>query len=293
MTPPAPRLPPGLTPATRLRLVRTFRCLSRVSPRLAGRLALELFLLPSRRQLDAVDAPVLARARVSRLRLAAHRLQVYEWGAHQDAVLLLHGWGSHAPRFGALVDPLLAAGFRVIAVDAPAHGKSSGRQSTLELFRAALNAVVATRGPVRGIVAHSMGASAAVWQLAETPPGDVMAVALVGMPRDVAFMMDSFAGALELDARTRAALIAAFTHRYGRPPAEYSAHTVAGRIALPILLVHDRDDDVAPYAHAQALLPRLAQGELLTTEGLAHSGALRDPQTIATIVDFLVRNSRG
>ncbi len=293
MTPPAPRLPPGLTPATRLRLVRTFHWLSRVSPRLAARFALELFLLPARRRLDPVDAPVLARARMSRIGLAAHELQVYEWGEQQRAVLLLHGWGSHAPRFGAFVDPLLAAGYRVIAVDAPAHGKSSGRQATLELFRAALNAVIAARGPVLGIVAHSMGASATVWQLAEAPPEHVQAVALVGMPRDVALMMDSFAGALELDARTRSALIAAFTRRYGRPPADYSAHAVAARIAIPVLLVHDRADDVAPFAHAQALLPKLAHGQLMTTGGFGHSGALRDPQAIATIVDFLVRNSRG
>jgi len=277
----------------RLRLVRAFRLASRVSPRLAGRLALELFLLPARRQLDAVDAPVLARARTSRIRLAAHALQVYEWGTHEDAVLLLHGWGSHAPRFGAFVEPLLAAGFRVLAVDAPAHGKSTGRQATLELFRAALGAAIAARGPVRGIVAHSMGASATVWQMAEAPPADVRAVVLVGMPRDVAFMMDSFAGALELDARTRAALIAAFTHRYGRPPAGFSAHAVAGQVPVPVLLVHDRADDVAPFSQAQALLPTLARGEIVATDGFAHSGALRDPPTIARIVDFLVRNSRG
>jgi pimeloyl-ACP methyl ester carboxylesterase len=277
----------------RLRLVRAFRLASRVSPRLAGRLALELFLLPARRQLDAVDAPVLARARASRIRLAAHELQVYEWGTHADAILLMHGWGSHAPRFGAFVDPLLAAGFRVLAVDAPAHGKSTGRQATLELFRAALGAVAGARGPVRGIVGHSMGASATVWQMAESPPAEVQAIVLVGMPRDVAFMMDSFAGALELDARTRAALVAAFTHRYGSPPAAFSAHAVAGRLSMPVLLVHDRADDVAPFAHAQALLPVLARGELVTTDGFAHSGALRDPPTIARIVDFLVRNSRG
>lgn len=277
----------------RLRLVRAFRLLSRVSPRLAGRLALELFLLPPRRALDAVDGPVLARARVSRIALAARELQVYEWGTQGRAILLLHGWGSHAPRFGAFVDPLLAAGFRVLAVDAPAHGKSTGRQATLELFRAALAAVVAARGPVCGIVAHSMGASATVWHMAETPPASVQAVALVGMPRDVAFMMDSFVAALELDVPTRAALLAAFTQRYGKPPADYSTHAVAGRIRVPVLLVHDRADDVAPFAHAQVLLPLLEKGELVTTDGLAHSGALRDPRTIATIVDFLVRNSRG
>jgi hypothetical protein len=33
-------------------------------------------------------------------------------------VLLLHGWGSHAARFGSFVEPMLEAGWRVIAASA-------------------------------------------------------------------------------------------------------------------------------------------------------------------------------
>lgn len=291
MTPTAPRALPGLSPAMRRRLQRLFRLLSALSPRLAGRLALRLFVTPPRRRLDAVDAPVVARAKPLRISIGTHELQAYEWGDAPRAVLLLHGWGSHAPRFGGFVDPLLAAGFRVVAVDAPAHGKSTGRQSNLALFREALARALVERGPVCGIVAHSMGAAATVWQLAQYPHPGMRAIALVAMPGDVAYMMDSFAGALGLDDRVRAALRERFTQQYGRPPEAFSAHAIADQLGVPVLVVHDRDDDVAPFAHAEALLGRLRQGELRATSGLAHSGPLRDAETIEAIVGFLRRNA--
>lgn len=287
----APRSVPGLSTTARRRLRRLFALLSIVSPRLAGRLALELFVTPPRRRLDAIDAPLVARARRSRLRLAAHEIQLYEWGDARRAILLLHGWGSHAPRFGSFVDPLLAAGFRVIAADAPAHGHSTGRRSNLTLFREALARVLAERGPVHGIVAHSMGAGAAVWQVAEQPHADLRALALVSMPRGIDYMMTSFCAALGLDARVRAALRASFARRYGAPPEAYSAHALADRLHLPVLVVHDRDDDVAPFEHAVALLARLRLGELRASSGLAHSGPLRDAGTIAAIVAFMGREA--
>ena len=41
-------------------------------------------------------------------------------------ILLVHGWGGHAARLRRYVRPLNAAGFRVVAFDAPGHGGSGG-----------------------------------------------------------------------------------------------------------------------------------------------------------------------
>lgn len=45
------------------------------------------------------------------------------WGSG-DPVYLLHGWGGWRGQLGAFVDPLVAAGRRVVALDTPSHGES-------------------------------------------------------------------------------------------------------------------------------------------------------------------------
>jgi pimeloyl-ACP methyl ester carboxylesterase len=288
----APRHVPGLTPALRARLQRFFAVATRVSPSLAARLAFELFMTPPRRRIEPQDVPVLARAERHPLPLDRGSVRAFEWrGASTPAdapgVLLLHGWGSHAARFGSFIAPLEAAGLRAVGLDAPAHGESPGRVADLSRFRAAMEAAVARFAPIRGIVGHSMGASATVMSLAERHPPQLQAIVLVGMPSDMGYIMDSFELLLGLRADVRARLRRHFTQRFGAPPETWSNHAVADRLHVRTLLVHDEDDDVAPIEHAQRLAELLTGGQLHATRGLAHSGALRDAATIARIVAFI------
>jgi pimeloyl-ACP methyl ester carboxylesterase len=290
-----PRTIPGVSPRLRGRLRRFFALATRISPRLAARLALELFLRPPRRRMDAEDAPVVARAARRSLVLGRGRIHALEWTPRQDggtpvprpAVLLLHGWGSHAARFGSFVEPMLAAGWRVIALDAPAHGESTGRRSDLGQFRDALAAALDELAPVRGIVAHSLGAAAAVWLLADEPHRDVRSLVVVGMPRDVGYMMESFMLVLDLRDDVRELLRRRFVARFGTAPEGFSAHALAARLRVPTLVVHDEDDDVAPLEHASHFALGLGRGRLSITRGLNHSGPLRDATTIANIVAFV------
>ena len=294
----SPRTIPGVSPGLRQRLRRFFALATRLSPRLAARLALELFLRPPRRRMDTEDAPVVARATRRLLVVGRGRIHAYDWGppAHSDgaaprpAVLLLHGWGSHAARFGSFVEPMLAAGWRVIAIDAPAHGESTGRRSDIGQFREALAAALDELAPVRAIVAHSLGAAAAVWLLADEPHREVRSLVVVGMPRDVGYMMESFMMVLDLREDVRELLRRRFVARFGAAPEGFSAHALAARLRVPTLVVHDEDDDVAPIEHATRFAVGLARGRLNMTRGLNHSGPLRDATTIANIVAFVAEH---
>ena len=292
-----PRAIPGVSPRLRKRLRAFFALATRLSPRLAARLALELFLRPPRRRMDAADSPVVARATRRSLVLGRGRIHALEWrpeaqaaGTPAPAVLLLHGWGSHGARFGSFVEPMLAAGWRVIALDAPAHGESTGRHSDLGQFREALAAALDELAPVRAIVAHSLGAAAAVWLLADEPHRDVQSLVVVGMPRDIGYMMESFMLVLDLRDDVRELLRRRFVARFGTAPEGFSAHALASRLRVPTLVVHDEDDDVAPLDHATDFAVGLGRGRLSITRGLNHSGPLRDAATIANIVEFVAEH---
>jgi pimeloyl-ACP methyl ester carboxylesterase len=58
-------------------------------------------------------------------------------------------------------------------------------------------------------------------------------------------------------------------------------------VRIPVLVVHDEDDNVAPIAQGAALAAAIPGAILWRTRGFGHSGNLRDPATIRRVVEFL------
>jgi omega-6 fatty acid desaturase (delta-12 desaturase) len=202
--------------------------------------------------------------------------------------VLLHGWGSHAARFANFVEPLRAAGFSVIGIDAPAHGTSPGTLSDLPRFRDSLAEVLRRHAPVHAVIGHSLGGGAVLTVLAEPAEYHPKKICLFGVPSDMDYILGSFAMMLGLKYVTRAHLRERFAARFGRPAASISIAAAAAHVRIPVLIVHDEQDNVAPIAQGTALAAAIPHAILWRTQGLGHSGALRDAGTIERVVNFLV-----
>jgi pimeloyl-ACP methyl ester carboxylesterase len=226
------------------------------------------------------------------------------WGSSGPVVYLLHGWGGYRGQLGAFVAPLTAAGYRVVALDAPSHGDSgpgsfgAGRSLITE-FTAALTAVTRAFGPAHGIVAHSLGAGATALAVLEGLPARRL-VLIAPAPDPGAFAV-LFAAGLGFGDRIRSGLMRRLERRVGRPMSEFDAvaHARAAAEARsgsgdedavmppPLLVVHDRRDNVIPYSQGTAIAAAWQGAELLSTAGLGHHRILRDPETVRSAVDFL------
>jgi pimeloyl-ACP methyl ester carboxylesterase len=281
------RVVPGVSPDLQRRLHGFFAFLQALSPALAGRLALRMVLTPPRRRLDPGDAPIVAQAVKSSVPVGADAFTVWTWGDAGPVVVVLHGWGSHAARFGSFVVPLLAAGFRVIGIDAPAHGHSPGKTSDLPRFRDSLAAVLRAHGPVHAVIGHSLGGAATLTVLAETREFHPRKICIFGVPADMDYILESFAMMLGLKEPALRSLRARFARRFGRPAREISIAAAAPHVRIPVLVVHDEEDNVAPIAEASAVAALIPGAAFLRTKGLGHSGALRDAATIERVVAFL------
>jgi pimeloyl-ACP methyl ester carboxylesterase len=281
------RVVPGVSPAMQRRLRRFFAFLQGISPTLAAWVALRMFLTPARRRIEAGDAPVLAEARKRHLRAGPHHFVAWQWGDQAPWVVLLHGWGSHAARFGNFIAPLRAAGFSVIGIDAPAHGHSPGTQSDLLKFRDCLAEVLRTHSPVHAVVGHSLGGGALLTVLAETREHHPDKICLFGVPSDMDYILESFAMMLSLRDPARARLRQRFENKFGRSAKDISVVAAAPSVHIPVLVVHDDDDNVAPITQGLAVAAALPGATLWRTQGFGHSGALRDPATIERVVEFL------
>jgi len=281
------RVVPGVTPTLQRRLRRLFAILQWFSASLAGRLAFRMFLTPPRREMEAGDAPIVAQAERVPLRCGTDEFIIWRWGREGPVVVMLHGWGSHAARFGNFIAPLRAAGFSVIGIDAPAHGESPGQISDLPRFRDCLAEVLRQHAPVHAVVGHSLGGGAVLTVLAEIPHHHPEKICLFGVPSDMDYILESFAMMLGLEGKARANLRERFTAHFGRPAAAISVAAAAPSVRIPVLVVHDEEDNVAPFAQGQALATAIPHATLWRTQGLGHSGALRDTATIERVVEFL------
>src|SRR5262245_12337611 len=91
----------------------------------------QAFFGPSRYETKPSEREILERGNNYRLRYEGGELAVTTRGSNGPAVLLMHGWGGSRAQMTGFVDPLLFAGYRVVAYDQPAHGDSTGKITNL------------------------------------------------------------------------------------------------------------------------------------------------------------------
>ncbi len=109
------------------------------------------------------------------------------------------------------------------------------------------------------------------------------AVALDVLKRE----LQRFAKAVGLSKRGTAAFIASVERHVGRPAADFDVRHIAGKVALPLLLIHDQDDRRVPVVEAARAAHVLVGAELMVTHGLGHNRLLADPTVVTAIVDFV------
>jgi pimeloyl-ACP methyl ester carboxylesterase len=278
---------------TKLRALRlAFRTLERVAPGVGARWAANLWCtLPSTggRRRDERPRP----GERSTLTLADGRVVAVESWGFGPPVYLLHGWGGWRGQLGAFVQPLVDAGRRVVAVDAPSHGDSGpgrlgpGRATGLE-FTEALAAAAGKHGKPAAVVAHTLGGAAAAVAVLDGLPAAKLA--LVAPSTRLSVGLAAFQRTVGFGERTRTRMLARMERQAGRPLADYDVIGLSRRVEVPpTLVVHDRNDKEVPYDDGAQLAATWPEAELATTEGLGHQRILRDPAVIAVVVDYVTR----
>ncbi|MGT2531353.1 alpha/beta hydrolase [Streptomyces nojiriensis] len=264
---------------------------ARLAPGLAGPRVFALFVRPlGRARLRPDEAEVMARAETGRLLVRGVPVTTYRWGDGERPVLVVHGWSSRASRFAGFIEALRAEGRTVIAFDSPGHGESGGRAATVRDYREIIRLLHAEHGDFSAVLAHSIGVLSSLFTLRDTVRAD--RVVAIGGIADFGYLLEQFRARLGVGDAVEKVLRRHVETRLFPGEADIwqrlDARWRPADVPVPMLLLHDTDDDTATPAQSRAIAA--AHGDrahLIETGGLGHRRILADPEVIAAAVRFI------
>lgn len=274
-----------------IRLARFgFATLGRIFPKTAGELAYKLFTKPRIRAVHKTTDEVLESARLFEILYGKQILKAYEWGRGEKTVILAHGWESRGTALRSFVPGLVAAGFRVVAFDGPAHGNSEGKRTNLIHFAGAIRAVVNHLGDVHGIICHSFGGASSVFFMTQLEPNFAMKkLVLIGVPSNMEKVFRNAFDLMNLPPKAEEAFRKIISEKLGIIPFQMadSEQTLGKAKVEDVLVVHDKFDDAVPFEAAERVFENFDNVNLLVTQGLGHFKLMKDPRVIQKVVDFV------
>jgi len=152
-----------------------------ISKKIGGRHAFLLFCYPFPVKLKPAQAKFLETSKQSFIQFEGKKIACFSWGSGPQTILCLHGWQSQSYRWKRFVEVFDKEKFTIIAVDAPAHGKSEGKIFNVPIYARLIELLLETYS-VTYILAHSLGAFATMCLFYEKPELAVKKVALMGTP---------------------------------------------------------------------------------------------------------------
>jgi len=192
-------------------------------------------------------------------------------------LLFFHGnAGNVSHRLGS-IKVFHDLGLSVLIIDYRGYGESEGRPTEVGTYRdaeAAWRYLTETRGVSPGrivVFGRSLGGAVAAWLAARTRPAALI-------------VESAFTSVPDLGQELYPWLPVRWLSRFDYPTRRYVAD-----VRAPVLVVHSRDDEIAPFHHGEAIFAAAPPPRtLLELEGTHNEAHVRSEQRyIAGLRDFL------
>lgn len=272
-----------------LRYIRTkFSILSAISKKQAAQQAFKLFCTPQHRNKKPLP-PVFEKAEKLQFQFLHYTVRGYRWNkGRARKALILHGFESSVVNFDRYVAPLIKKGYEVLAFDAPAHGRSTGKSANAVVYKEFIQTIYQNYGPIQSFLAHSLGGLALSLALEEIEHDASYKVALIAPATETTTAVDFFFRYLKLNASVRPYFDNVILEQSGHSTEWFSVARAAAHIKATVLWVHDKDDTMTPFADIKKVMDaQYLNFRFLITEGLGHRRIYRDNNVAKAVIDFL------
>jgi len=258
--------------------------LSYIAPKKAFALAYKLFSQPRKGRITEHKTPkTLLKAEHVSHKHKEHEFQTYIWKGNDDIILLIHGWESNASRWKKLLSHLKKTGKTIIAIDGPAHGKSSGKEFNVPTYAEFIDVVVQKYNP-KIAIGHSIGGNAIAYFQAHYNH-NFEKIVLLGAPSDFKIILDNYIKMLSLNKRIHQSLIDYTKKRFNLTIDDFSASKFLKNSTIEGIVAHDVQDTVVLFEEGKKISKAWEKAQFIETKGLGHS--MHDAYLYQTIVDFI------
>lgn len=259
--------------------------LSYVRPQKAAQISYALFSQPRVGRLNKDSLPqILQDTKTEMFHHNEHHFQTYTWEGNETKILLVHGWESNAARWQKTLPHLQKTGSTIIAIDAPAHGQSSGKEFNIPLYAEFISKVVEKHHPSI-IIGHSIGGAACVYHQYLFPETSIQKMVVLGAPSDLQTLINNYIAMLSLNKKMIPLLEHRFITRFNFKLDDFSAKKFASNFTVKGLIAHDTNDTVVAFEEGEKIASTWKNSQFIATNGLGHG--MHDDELYQKVVDFL------
>lgn len=272
-----------------LTYVRTkFKLLSTLSKTKAAKEALKLFLTPQKRNIKPLP-PQFIKSEKLQFSMDGNIVNGFRWNhPSSKKLLILHGFESSVTQFDHFIEPLVDKGYEVLAFDAPAHGRSTGRMIDVFVYKNMIDRINRLYGPVTNFIAHSFGGLALSLYLEDHPHDSDFKVVLIAPATETKTAIDNYFNLLKLRPKVRKEFENQMIATGGKHPTWYSISRAAKQIKAEVLFLQDEEDLLTPLKDVEPIIQQhYPNFHFVISKGFGHRWIYKDQQSVNAIMNFL------
>jgi esterase/lipase len=263
--------------------------LETISPYVAAKITFLMFCRAKTTPLRQLEMNIMNQAKKNILQVRNIKVATYAWGDQGKTILLVHGWESRASRFYLFVQELLKNGYRVVAFDAPGHGESQGRTTTILDYQEIMQQLQETYGMFEAIIAHSLGVLNSFYAIKNGVKTKHL-VAISGVC-DFNYLTHTYSSRLNLSSKTHHHLKKRVENLFLPRKdiwTKFSANSDPERLNCNICIIHDQDDEAVNVEQSKLLYSSYTnKSKIYFTNTLGHLRILNDQDVINLSLKYI------
>ena len=255
------------------------------NPEKAKQIAYTIFSQPRKGKIKNGKLPkTLQSAEQETLTYDGENFQVYTWPGNAEIILLLHGWESNASRWKKLLQYLKPLGKTIIAIDAPAHGQSTGKEFNAPRYAEFIHVLLQKYQP-KTLIGHSIGGAAIAFYLNKYPNDHIDKIVLLGAPSSFKKISDNFINLLSLNKKVQNRLEQYYHEKFNIHINDFAGHLFAQNFTQKAIIAHDAYDAVIKVEEGRQYAAAWKNAIYIETQGLGHS--MHDKALYQQIAEFV------
>lgn len=268
--------------------VGKIKILSKISSRLAADELFELFCTPFL-ETQNVKSEIFKKYQPLSITFQNKMVYGYSCGAGKKTALILHGFSSCSHKFDNYVDDLISEGYKVLAFDAPAHGKSEGKTINALEYRDMILNIIKEFGRPDAYICHSFGGLAVMLAHELIEHNEKTKIVLIAPATETTSAINqAFRLASLKSINLKNALYKKIEKVSGYSPEWFSIRRAIKNVKASILWLHDEFDKITPALDAKKVQEDNPPNvEFVFTQGLGHGRIYKNKLVQKRIIDFL------